>query len=94
MRYKCTKCCQFHWLTAMHFAKCKECNFIAARCDSERCGGLEGATRSLTSHVIWYKGRGTAFGFEDFHKPLPSTAKPKKPRRGKSGAMRLLKLVS
>jgi len=76
MRYKCGKCKDFHELMNVHFAKCKDCNYVTARCEEKGCDGLDGARRSITSHVGWYRGMGVKkYGYDDFHNPLPKVLK-------------------
>lgn len=96
MRYKCGKCRQFHWLSAMHFAKCKDCSFVAGRCEGEHCGGLDGARRSITAHVGWYRGIGVKkYGFEDFHRALvrPPVQKRTTTKSEKAGRRRAAALT-
>ena len=75
MRYRCggRHCKQkFFWINEVQFAKCRDCNYVTARC--EECGGLEGATRSVRSHVVWYMTLGIKrFGIEGFHQTLAKT---------------------
>jgi protein gp37 len=71
MLYRCGgKHCKkrFFWISLIHFARCRTCNFISARCDN--CGGVKGAKRSVSSHVAWYRGLGVRkYGIGDYHNP-------------------------